>query len=181
MLKKIGAFFNNIERNICVVLLMVMIVDLTFQVILRYCFQSSNSWSEEAARYMFIWLVFLGMSYAEKEFIHIKIESLQCVFPKIIRKYVALVGEIIFLAFSLYLMYISYGYMMMLVGQGQISQGLHISMGWVYLSMPLSFALLSIRIIISILTKKYAKTELVDFGDVNENLIRKSEKGNEVE
>ncbi len=38
-----------------------MVVIIVYQVILRYCFNASNSWSEELARYLFIYDVMLAV------------------------------------------------------------------------------------------------------------------------
>ena len=40
-----------------------MVVIIVYQVILRYCFNASNSWSEELARYLFIYDVMLDSVY----------------------------------------------------------------------------------------------------------------------
>lgn len=47
------------------------IVLLTFaQVLFRYVFQTSLAWTEELARFMFIWLAALGAAYAFKKRAH---------------------------------------------------------------------------------------------------------------
>ena len=54
-----------LEWTLC--LLLTAIVMVTFvQVVSRYVLQSSLAWTEELARYMFIWLAALGAAYAYK-------------------------------------------------------------------------------------------------------------------
>ncbi len=54
-----------LEWTLCV--LLVAIVAVTFlQVISRYVLQTSLAWTEELARYLFIWLAALGAAYAFK-------------------------------------------------------------------------------------------------------------------
>ena len=56
---------NPLEGVLC--LLLIAIVLVTFmQVVFRYVFKSSLFWSEELARYMFLWLATLTSAYAFK-------------------------------------------------------------------------------------------------------------------
>lgn len=58
-----------LELSLCA--LLTGIVLLTFaQVLFRYVFQTSLAWTEELARFMFIWLAALGAAYAFKKRAH---------------------------------------------------------------------------------------------------------------
>ena len=50
------------ERGVAVALLGVTVIIVVLQVFFRYVLNSSLSWSEEAARYLFIWAALLGFS-----------------------------------------------------------------------------------------------------------------------
>ena len=50
------------ERGAAVALLAITVVLVVLQVFFRYVLNSSLSWSEEAARYLFIWAAVLGFS-----------------------------------------------------------------------------------------------------------------------
>jgi TRAP-type C4-dicarboxylate transport system permease small subunit len=71
-MKKITFIKDNFEEIICGLLLGIMLLILTYQVVLRFIFNSSNAWSEELARYLFIWFIFIGASYAAQKTAHIK-------------------------------------------------------------------------------------------------------------
>ena len=45
-------------------------------VILRYFFHSAITWAEEASRYLFIWLIFMGAITAYKENVHLGVDTL---------------------------------------------------------------------------------------------------------
>lgn len=45
-------------------------------VILRYFFHSAITWAEEASRYLFIWLIFLGAIIAFRENVHLGVDTL---------------------------------------------------------------------------------------------------------
>ncbi len=55
-------------------LLFCIVVVITAQIIWRYVFNNSLSWSEELSRYLFAWLIFVGASLAIKEGAHIKVD-----------------------------------------------------------------------------------------------------------
>ncbi len=55
-------------------LLSLALVGVVFtQVVLRYAFSSGFNWAEEASRYLFLWLVFLGIALGVKRKSHIAV------------------------------------------------------------------------------------------------------------
>ena len=72
-MKKIVNVYNKFEEIFLVILLLVMVVLIFVQVVMRYCFNSSLSWSEELARILFIWVSWIGISLGQKKGEHIKI------------------------------------------------------------------------------------------------------------
>ena len=54
---------ENIEKILCVVLLAAMSILIVVQVFFRYALNNSLSWTEELARYMFIWLIYICLLY----------------------------------------------------------------------------------------------------------------------
>lgn len=64
-----------LELSLCVIL--VAIVSVTFiQVLFRYIFKLSLAWSEELARYLFLWLAALASAYAFKTKSHFALRFL---------------------------------------------------------------------------------------------------------
>lgn len=138
---------ENLEKTICNVCMITMLAVLTLQVILRYVFKASNAWSDEVARYLFIWFIFVGASYAAKKMAHIRIESLNNVYPVKIRKYVQKLGVIVWILFNIAIVYISGKYTIKLFKGNQISLGLGIKMAYAYAAIPVGYFLLTIRVI----------------------------------
>ena len=62
LLRKIDRVAARWERGAAVGLLAITVVIVILQVFFRYVLNSSLSWSEEAARYLFIWAALLGFS-----------------------------------------------------------------------------------------------------------------------
>ena len=105
-MKKILNWLNdNAEMYICIVLLGLFSVILFIQVIARYVFNNSLSWSEESARYLFIWLVFIGISYGSKQMKHLRIDVFLNIFPKKIRPYILVLSDIIVMLFAAVVFY----------------------------------------------------------------------------
>ena len=133
---------DNLEKYCCVVLMSVMTLIIFIQVVARYVFQNSLSWSEELARYLFIWLVYLGISYGCLMRKHIKIDAALGLFPKKARKYVVIIGDLFFLAFAVYVAYTGLFYSL---NQTRVSSAMGVPFKYVYISIFFGFGLAVIR------------------------------------
>lgn len=74
-----GSFFKSIDRllhGLIAICLSLMAIFVFGNVILRYFFNSGLTWAEEASRYLFIWLIFLGAIVAFKENAHLGVDTL---------------------------------------------------------------------------------------------------------
>jgi len=139
-------FENNLEYVLVVTLLAVMTTAVFLQVVTR-TFSYSLSWTEELARYSFIWLVYIGISFAVKEKKHIKIEALEMAVDDNGKKILGLISHTIFLLFAIFV--IIYGSKMVinLYSLGQTSPALGLPMWIVYLAGPVGFGLTAVRLI----------------------------------
>lgn len=142
---------QNFEKYISIALMTMMTVIIFVQVIMRRVFSNSLSWSEELARYMFIWLIYFGISYGAKTRKHIKIEALMGIFPSKARPVVEIIGDFMFLGFSLYIAYTSFVLVQKQIGLGQTSPALQIPMAVIYAAPMVGFALTAVRQVQTIL------------------------------
>lgn len=131
MLKKID---EHLEDVLLVLLLSLMSVIIFIQVIMRYLFHNSLSWSEELARYLFIWSIYLSVSYAAKERKHIKIDAALYLFPHKVRPVIRIAGDMIVLCFSGFIIFTSFTLFRKIGLLGQMSAALSIPMKYVYLA-----------------------------------------------
>lgn len=152
-MKVIRFIDEHIEEIILVTLLTGMSLIIGLQVFMRYVMKSSLSWSEELARYMFIWMVYIGISYGIKKGRHIKIDAAVNIFPRKIQKYIFILSDIIFLLFAIIVIYQSNNVAMLIFRLGQSSPGTGISMGYVYMAIPVGFTLVCVRLIQDIVMK----------------------------
>ena len=135
----------SFESIVAVILLVAMLVVLTGQVIGRYCFSQSNSWSEESARYMYIWFILITGSLASYENIHIKIDMAINLFPKKMRPWIECLGLIIFIAYAAVVAVLGGKYALNMAKMGQKSLGLNLPMVYVYAAIPICHVLMGIR------------------------------------
>ena len=137
----------NIEKVICVALLALMSIIIVVQVFFRYVLQNSLQWSEEIARYMFIWLIYIGISYGVKLDKHIAVDAVYSFLPKKVKPYYALIGYIIFFVFAIIVVY--YGVLVTanIAGSGQISNGARVPMQYVYVAPVVGMILTIIRLV----------------------------------
>ncbi len=138
---------EKFEESILVVSL-IMTVSIVFaQVVMRYVFKSSLSWSEELARYIFLYQIWLGASYAVKRRNHLRIEIVKNNLSprnKIIFDTFAL---LIWLAFSIFLAYKSFILTLTISQRGQLSPSMRMPMGYAYASVPIGSGLMCIRLV----------------------------------
>ena len=144
---------DKLEIFICVILMSVMAVLLNVQVFMRYVMRNSLSWTEELARYAFIWLVYIGISYGAKISKHIRIEAALGLFPKKTRPYAVLLGEVIFMCFSIYICYRGWDIVQRQIRLGQISPAMRIPMWIVYAAPMVGFGLTALRVAQNIVSR----------------------------
>ena len=144
---------ENIEGMFIVPIMLGMSLLIFVQVVMRYVFNSSLVWSEELARYLFIWLVYFSVSYTAKKEKHIRIEVAIKVFPKKIRPYVDIFSEVVILGFSLFVVVASFTIIDLIKISGQHSPAMGIPMYLVYAAPFVGFMLTSIRSVQTIVKK----------------------------
>lgn len=148
-MKIISWIDENFEAIFIKVILAFTSVVIFCQVIARYVFDSSFSWSEEVCRYLFIWLIYLGVSYAVKQDKHIRVDTLTAlnILPETGKKIVSLLADFIFLGFAIMVAKIGYSVAMLIARRGQITAATELPMWLIYLAVPLGYTLCTFRII----------------------------------
>lgn len=136
---------DNLEQTLCVILMSVMTLVVFGQVVMRKIFNNSLSWSEELARYVFIWLIYIGISYGCKLRKHIKIDAALHLFPKKLRPYIVILGDVLFIAFAAYITVTGFRYSVSQSQFGMRSPALKIPLQYVYLSTVAGFGLAIFR------------------------------------
>lgn len=74
-----STFREKLDKSVAlllVVILGIMVLNVTWQVVSRYIFQSPSSFTDELSRYMLIWLGMLGAAYVAGKNEHLAIDIL---------------------------------------------------------------------------------------------------------
>jgi TRAP-type C4-dicarboxylate transport system permease small subunit len=143
-------FADNFEEYFVVWSLAIMTALVFVQIVMRYVFHSSLSWSEEIARYIFLWLSWIGASYAVKERAHFRVEMLANVLKGRARKIFELAVLFVWFLFSFFLTWYGTALVMFLMDTGQVSTAIQLPMSLTYASVPVGCGLMSIRLIVEI-------------------------------
>lgn len=129
------------------VLLILMAVIMGIQVVSRYAFSMSLSWSEEVTRYLFIWSAFISVSLCTKKCIAIKIDQLVKMFSPRGRAVFNLICLTIEFIFFVYLVPYAWRYLMTTIASGQVSPACGIPMYYIQSAPLICFILCAVRIV----------------------------------
>ncbi|MDR1730549.1 MAG: TRAP transporter small permease [Synergistaceae bacterium] len=157
MLKKI---WDHLEEIFLLPSLVFSVGLIFVQIIMRYVFTSSLSWSEELARYLFIWQIWLGVSYAARNRSHLRILLLtQKLSPKA-RSGVELVVTAVWMGFALFVAARGFGLAAQVARFGQKSSALQIPMQYVHLAVPVGCTLMALRLAENTLKDFFSKQRM---------------------
>ena len=134
-----------------VVLMAVMVANVLWQVFTRFVLRSPSSYTEELARYLLIWTSLLGAAYAAGQKMHLAIDLFSMRMSDETRARTAMFIQGCILLFALGVMVVG-GVRLVYISfvLQQISAALRISLGFVYLAVPLSGALIAFYALASI-------------------------------
>lgn len=130
----------RLNRYALIVLLAAMALIVFANVVLRYTTSESIEWAEEVARYLMVWLTFLGAGPVLRYGGHIAVDNLQDSLPTAWAK--ALRVLIAALLFGFFAFMVWGGALYLERAQFQMTPTTQISMAWVYAAMPVGGLLL---------------------------------------
>jgi len=97
-------FLDRLEEILLGVGLALMGLAVALQIIMRYVFNMPLVWSEEFARYIFVWITFIGAGYGVRQGLHISMEYFYNKFPPKAQKTIAVATTILSIAAFAYLL-----------------------------------------------------------------------------
>lgn len=150
ILKWLDDYFEAIFMTI---LLFAMSIFIGLQVFMRYVMLNSLSWSEELSRYMYIYMLYLGISYGVRTNRHLRISVIQNLLKEKGQKILSLFSDILFLAFSVIVVINSTKVALLIANFGQVTASTQMPMYVVYMGVPIGFSLVIIRLIQNIIHK----------------------------
>lgn len=146
-MKSILNWLNKFEEITSSVALSAMAAIIILQVFQRYVLQHSLDWPEELARYLFIYSVYVGSSYAAFGRRHLEVTIIRTVFGKKAGNRFTIIAYIITVVFC-GLMFV-WGVKMVdfVITTNQLAPALQFPMYIAYICIPLGFFLMGLRTI----------------------------------
>ena len=143
MKKAAKYIYDNFEVIIMTVCLDIFIINVLLQIISRVILNEPFVFTEEVSRYLFIWMVFLGLSYSTKANKHISVNALQKHFPFTVRYLTTVLIHIITIMVYIWVLY--YGVQYLFFVKDVRTSVLQISKAIVASIIPLSAFLMLLR------------------------------------
>ena len=137
---------DHLEKWFLILSLIVMVLVTTMQVVLRE-FGNATVWAEELCRYIMLYQVWVGASYAIHEDAHIRITALTNILKEKNKLKLELVVLTVWLIFALWLMIEGCVLVNKVAIMGQLSPAMQIPMEVPYASVPLGGLLMAIRLV----------------------------------
>ncbi len=137
---------QQIELYIGIICLATMLVTMLLNIFFRYVLYKPFFWSDELNNYLFIWMAFLSSAYVMGNDAHVRVDAILTRLPQVIQHIIKLVMDLIMLV--MFVLYIHPSLRML--GNLRRSNMMRIPLKYVYVIMPISFALMSIHVIINI-------------------------------
>ena len=141
---KINRCMCKVEGAVMVVWFMIVLLVMVCQVIARYVLDAPIPWSEEFARYSFVWISYIGCAYCVGVDGHTSITALRDKLPALGQKILIVVGNVIMVCVFLRLMPIDY-----ISKNGKfLTSIMRIPFKYLYWALPVGTALTAIQLIL---------------------------------
>jgi TRAP-type C4-dicarboxylate transport system permease small subunit len=127
--------------KLAIIAISVVMVFVTLaQVIFRYVLAAPLPWSDELARYCFVWIVFLGATVGLFRGIHLGVDLFVNMLPRKVQRGLEALTSALIAGFAATVIYASLPVIEM--NMFQRSPALGIQMSWIYIAIPVSMALI---------------------------------------
>jgi len=159
LLAKIKRILDRSLEIVVGVVVLVLVLDVLWQVFTRYVLKSPSSWSEELATFLLIWVALLGAAVALNRGAHLGIDYFMGKLPSRLRLYTEILVFFCVFLFCLTVMVIG-GFQLVsnTLQLEQVSPALGLKMGYVYVAVPFSGVFLTLYGLIGLIERI---TELV--------------------
>ena len=139
---------NRIVERILILAMVAIVAVVCWQVFSRFILREPSSYTEELARFLLIWIGVLGASYAYRTKAHLGLDLFyQKMIPSLRKKCTFIIELCVLFTAGSILLYGGCLLMMLSFELKQTSAALGINMGYVYIVLPVSGALIVINCI----------------------------------
>ena len=135
--------YEAVVNCVAVTLFGGMVAVTTAGVFFRYVMNSALPWAEEADRYLFIWLSFIGAAITMRHQAHIAVDIVVRSFKPALREWIAMLTHLCVLAFLVVVFWASER--VIEVTSMTRTAATDIPMSWVYMAVPAGCVLIAIE------------------------------------
>ena len=147
MRKALRQLDANGERFLMLVFYCFIVFVIVIEVLRRFLLDFSSLWGEEAARFAFIYLGWVGASYAVKQRAHIRFDVLLHLLPRRLHGYLYLFGDLCTLVFAGFALYWSLDTISTMLQFDALAPALRVSQVWFEAAVPLGFTMMVARVL----------------------------------
>ncbi|WP_191600043.1 TRAP transporter small permease [Marinomonas algicola] len=140
---------ENFEPALIIASVSLIVILIFTNVILRL-FDTTLPWAGELSRYLFVWMVYLGISYGVKKKRHLRVSVLFDVLPRKASLVAQIFSDLLFLAYSFVVLYYGYVIAAKAISRDQIAPAMEVSVGFLYAALVIGSLLSIIRLLMSI-------------------------------
>ena len=138
---------DNIEKIIILFSYVVMTAIIFVEVIRRFAFGQQAPWSSTIPIYLFLWVTWIGCAYNCKLRSHLRFEEFRMRLPYTGQFFCLVVDHIVWIGFSLLVIYYALEQVMIARDNFAIVQGTDdMQQWWFYLATPIGFGLVIYRV-----------------------------------
>ncbi len=148
--KRFWYIYDHLEEIILVVMFVALVAITFLQVIMRFVFNNSLPWPEEAGKYLFVWVSWIGVSIGAKHREHIKIEMFQKKLPHKAANILNILNDVIMIVICAVVCYYGVKLVDMLLTTHIQNTVLHMNQAVGTSAIPVGCALMIMRCIQSI-------------------------------
>ncbi len=145
-MRRVERIFVALNGAVVIALLSSMALIVGANVALRYTTNHSLPWSDEAARYLMIWMTFLGAGLALRQGGHVAITNLHDLLSTRTQRVLRAAIVVALLLFFAFMVYVGWQYMDRT--KFQKTPALRLSFRYIYAAMPVGFSLLIVHLLL---------------------------------
>lgn len=146
-MKKIVKWLDiNFEVILCGVFFFAILLVILVQIFMRNIIGHGLQWAEEVARYLHVWVTYIGLAYSTRMNTHISIDIVQRKLPVSVRKVILVVLQVVLMILFCFLFWGSVQDCVTIAQRGNMAESMDVSQNWMYAAAPIGYALCIFRL-----------------------------------
>ena len=138
---------ENFEKILSNFFLFAMVVLLSAIVFFRFVLNRGLAFAEELDRMAFVWMVYMAAAFAAQRGGHIRLEAIGLILPERLNQYMRYFADLLWIGLNLIIIKEGIGVVSSMFKYRYESPAMGWSMAYVYTIVPISFTLMTFRII----------------------------------